>query len=130
MIRIITSRIKDTRTILNGTQRSLLSNSPQQILKRIRLQLVDLRRRFKLSSELEINKKELHLAQLIRTLNGVSPLNTLARGYSITSVGEDNVVRDTSDLDIGDQIHTRFNKGRVISTINKIQKDNSTNNNK
>lgn len=130
LIRIITSRIRDTRTVLNGTQRNLLSNSPQQILKRIRLQLVDLRRRFKLSSELEINKKELHLAQLIRTLNGVSPLNTLARGYSITSVGEDNVVRDTSDLDIGDQIHTRFNKGRVISTINKIQKDNSTNNNK
>jgi exodeoxyribonuclease VII large subunit len=130
LIRIITSHIKDTRTILSGTQRNLLSNSPQQILKRIRLQLIEIRRRFKLTSELEINKRKLNLTQLIRTLNGVSPLNTLARGYSITTVDEDNVIRDTSDLDIGDQIYTRFNKGRVISTIKKIQKDNSTSKNK
>lgn len=130
LIRIITSLIKDTRTLLNGTQRNLMSNSPQQILKRSRVQLIDIRRRFKLTSELEINKRKLNLAQLIRTLNGVSPLNTLARGYSITTVGENHVVRDISNLDIGDQIYTRFNKGQIISTIKKIQKANSTSKNR
>jgi len=126
LIRLTTSRIKETRGILNGAQRNLLSNSPQQILKRISLQVSDIRRRFGLISEVEINKRKINLAQLTRSLNGVSPLNTLARGYSITTIGEERVVRNTSNLNIGDQICTRLNKGRVISTIETIQNNSDT----
>jgi exodeoxyribonuclease VII large subunit len=126
LIRLTTSRIKETRGILNGAQRNLLSNSPQQILKRISLQVSDIRRRFELISEVEINKRKINLAQLTRSLNGVSPLNTLARGYSITTIGEERVVRSTSNLNIGDQICTRLNRGRVISTIETIQNNSDT----
>ena len=126
LIRLTTSRIKETRGILNGAQRNLLSNSPQQILKRISLQVSDIRRRFELISEVEINKRKINLAQLTRSLNGVSPLNTLARGYSITTIGEERVVRNTSNLNIGDQICTRLNRGRVISTIETIQNNSDT----
>ena len=126
LIRLTTSRIKETRGILNGAQRNLLSNSPQQILKRISLQVSDIRRRFELISEVEINKRKINLAQLTRSLNWVSPLNTLARGYSITTIGEERVVRNTSNLNIGDQICTRLNRGRVISTIETIQNNSDT----
>ena len=65
-----------------------------------------------------------HRARLensISLLNAVSPLNTLARGYSITTDDQGRALIDSKQLKIKDKIHTRLNKGSVISSIEKIE---------
>ena len=54
------------------------------------------------------------LAKLSATLNAVSPLSTLARGYAIvTSTATGQVVRDAAVLNPGDAVTARFARGEA-----------------
>ena len=60
------------------------------------------------------------LAALARTLDAVSPLKVLGRGYSITS-GPDGVALSTaSGLAPGDRLLTRLGAGRVRSEVTEV----------
>jgi exodeoxyribonuclease VII large subunit len=51
-------------------------------------------------------------------LEGLSPLNVLARGYSLTRMeNETSVLRSADDVQPGDRIVTRLHKGRVVSRV-------------
>lgn len=55
-----------------------------------------------------------HLAQLMRTLSVVSPLNTLERGYSITSDAESgNVIYRSNEVIIGQTVQVRLFEGEL-----------------
>lgn len=55
-------------------------------------------------------------------LESVSPLATLARGYSIATLNDGTVLRNTQQVQSGDMINTRLADGWVNSTVNKITK--------
>lgn len=54
--------------------------------------------------------------ELISKLDGLSPLKTLARGYSIVQSGE-SVIRSFKDLKHGDEISIRFSDGNTNAKI-------------
>ncbi len=54
--------------------------------------------------------------ELISKLDGLSPLKTLARGYSIVQSGE-SVIRSSKDLKHGDEISIRFSDGNTNAKI-------------
>lgn len=54
-------------------------------------------------------------------LNTVSPLATLDRGYSITSDGENRVIRSVKQLKPGDQLTTKIPRGIITSTVISIK---------
>ncbi|USH01867.1 exodeoxyribonuclease VII large subunit [Grimontia kaedaensis] len=58
------------------------------------------------------------LALQMETLDAVSPLATLARGYSITRNDKGEVIRSASSLKSGDQIRSTFGDGEIQSTVN------------
>jgi len=59
-----------------------------------------------------------HLARLAASLEALSPLRVLARGYSLTTqVDGVGVVRKALDVRPGDRIMTRLNQGRLISRV-------------
>jgi exodeoxyribonuclease VII large subunit len=54
------------------------------------------------------------------TLNAVSPLATLCRGYSITrKVPERTVVRDSREIKAGDRVELMFGAGGAICTVDE-----------
>src|SRR5207248_5144159 len=50
-------------------------------------------------------------------LAAVSPLNVLARGYSVTQTEAGAVVRDAARLRPGDRLRTRLHRGRVVARV-------------
>jgi exodeoxyribonuclease VII large subunit len=55
-------------------------------------------------------------------LDSLSPLAVLGRGYSLTERALDGrLVRDAADLVVGEQLRTRFARGRAISRVEQIE---------
>lgn len=53
-------------------------------------------------------------------LEAVSPLSTLARGYSVTTAADGKLVKKTKQLNAGDTLTTRLEDGVVESEVTKI----------
>jgi len=56
---------------------------------------------------------------LARTLNAVSPLATLERGYAIVSGERGEILRDAADAAPGTMIEARLAKGRIRAKVTK-----------
>jgi len=60
-----------------------------------------------------------HLQSLMRTLG---PEATFARGFSITTNANGDIVKSSADLKKGDVLETRLASGKVVSTVSKTKK--------
>lgn len=60
--------------------------------------------------------------QLVKLLNAYSPLNSLARGYSIV-LQDEKVIRLTSDIDFDQNLNIRLFDGTVVAKAIKEQSD-------
>jgi exodeoxyribonuclease VII large subunit len=59
--------------------------------------------------------------RLMSTITALSPQNTLARGYSLTTTIDGKVVKSAKTLTIGVSIHTHFAEGEISSTVTSLQ---------
>jgi exodeoxyribonuclease VII large subunit len=57
------------------------------------------------------------LLPLVRTLNAVSPLATLERGYAIVSAPNGVIVRDAADVAPGTVIDVRLRTGQLRAKV-------------
>ncbi len=62
------------------------------------------------------NKKQRFLQQT-STLHAISPLNVLARGYSITATIEGKIIKEASKVIAGDTIKSTVGSGTIISQV-------------
>ncbi len=96
---------------------SLMSNRPDQFIDYQKLQLDDLTSRLVYASHVAMESRQLQLANLSRTLQAVSPLNTLSRGYSITRDSKGRAITDADQVSSGDIINTLLNEGEIKSRV-------------
>lgn len=61
------------------------------------------------------------LRSLAARLESLSPLRVLSRGYTVTQRLDGSVVRDAGELQIGESIRTRCDRGEFISRVEQIQ---------
>lgn len=66
---------------------------------------------------IEKNKKT--YLQNINTLEAVSPLSVLARGYSIVTDEKSNIIISSSELNPNQKIKARFKEGEVLAEVIK-----------
>jgi exodeoxyribonuclease VII large subunit len=66
------------------------------------------------------NQYQTSLANLVRMLEGVSPLPTLARGYAIVRSTEGRLIESADALNVGDRITTQFAKGTVTALVEEV----------
>jgi exodeoxyribonuclease VII large subunit len=123
--RAMSSNIASQRTELTQIQRTLLANSPKQLLERNKLRLDAGRARLEQSLRSVLASRRSSLQTLSRSLNSISPLSTLARGYSITLDSSSNVIRSTEDIKVGATITSRLGEGEIVSTVSTITKKGS-----
>lgn len=57
------------------------------------------------------------LAQLSSSLDALSPLAVLERGYSLAADSNGRIVRDAAEVNIGDRVELRFHRGRARADI-------------
>jgi exodeoxyribonuclease VII large subunit len=61
---------------------------------------------------------------LASQLEALSPLGVLSRGYSLTErLNDGQLVRDASQVAVGDEIRTRYGRGQTISRVEKVISD-------
>ena len=66
-------------------------------------------------AQLETDRKRLGL--VAASLDALSPLAVLQRGYAIAEDAEGRLIRDASLVSTGDQLHVRLAKGRVTARV-------------
>jgi len=64
-----------------------------------------------------INSKTEHFVSVIEQLNIVSPLATIARGYSVSRDSKAQVIRSTSQVKVGDDISIQVNDGSITAQV-------------
>ncbi len=111
-------RLARTRTDLAQWQARLRGVAPAPRLARLAGQHAELKRRLRAALEHQLKERRQALKGLARALEAVSPLATLARGYSITSRVRDGILlREASEVNIGEEIETRLADGALISVV-------------
>jgi exodeoxyribonuclease VII large subunit len=68
--------------------------------------------------------KRLRFSQVTKTLNAVSPLATLERGYAIvTDIKDGNILRDTGQVHRGDKIRAKLRHGNIKCIVEDVEYD-------
>lgn len=88
----------------------------RQRLEEKRAQMIKLSRH-RLSADRE------RLAHYQRLLTSLGPENTLSRGYAIVQDAQGNVIRAADQTEQGDAVRIRLSRGKVIATVDKIERE-------
>lgn len=91
--------------------------SPLAWLERGGGQLEALAKRLEHVGDGTLGSREGRLDVIDRALAAVSPLAVLGRGYSITRLSDDRVLRSAADVQPGDTLETLLAEGRVLSQV-------------
>jgi exodeoxyribonuclease VII large subunit len=108
---------------MQHVQTRLLSHSPAVAIHsyRNRIDYLQQQAQYRIKSMLE--QRSATLRTLASTLNAISPLQTLSRGYSITSDSEGQMITRADSVAPHALIKTRLHIGQLISRVEKILKD-------
>ncbi len=95
----------------------LLQQSPMRRISRTRHRLQLLWQGQQHIIRQALQHRQSRLSQLAGKLQALSPLQTLARGYSITTDGNGHAIVDAASLKPGQQVHTRLHHGAFSSQV-------------
>ena len=118
-----TRYIAEKRLLLDGLVDRLSASFPVY-LKREEQKLTLLRRRLLSAGKDGVQRRRLRFARLVATLDAISPLRVLARGYAVATKGvRGAVVTDAATLKTGDRLHIRFAKGAANCRVTEIREE-------
>lgn len=83
--------------------------------------VVTMRRRLDDQLRQKLELCNARLAGASRSLDAISPLAVLHRGYSMTSRADGSIVRNTEEVEVGEVIQTRLESGVLASKITKVE---------
>jgi exodeoxyribonuclease VII large subunit len=115
-------RILELRGETQALQGELMQQSPALAVQGLIGQLAALRQRLATATHDKLTGMEHRVALLGRTLNSVSPLATLDRGYAIVIDADGKAMTDAASAKSGDEIRARLSKGELIAKITKVIK--------
>lgn len=101
----------------NQLHSSLMQHSPEQTVNLELQKQSQLVTRLKNAMQNSLKQNDAELQNSISQLNTVSPLATLARGYAIITDAQGKVTNDASQLNSGDNIDVRLDKGQFKAKV-------------
>ena len=109
---------QDRRRLGDLANRRVLQ-SPVAIVDMRRMELDRLQERFAAAAERLTAQKRHSFAQLAASLDALSPLKVLARGYAITTDANGQVLRDAAAVAEGDRVHVRLERGALECVVDR-----------
>ncbi|HWS78054.1 MAG TPA: exodeoxyribonuclease VII large subunit [Thermomonas sp.] len=109
----IQRRLERERAALRHADAILRASHPQRRLQQAQARLDALRGRPQALLAQRLQRDTLQLRGLARSLHAISPLATVARGYSILQHGDGRVVRSVDDVAIDERLDARLHDGRL-----------------
>ena len=115
--------IAEKRLLLDQMTDRLCAALPAR-LTREEQKLTVLRQRLLTAGQGGLHRRRLRFAQTVATLNAISPLRVLARGYAVATRGKRGaVVTDAAALEAGDTLHIRFAKGAANCRVTDTEEE-------
>lgn len=105
---------KEEKTALAGSR--LSARSPENLLRLTEERLENLRKRYGFAFASYLGRMESKVNEKIRSLDNLSPLKVLSRGYSLVYKGEE-LISDSDKLENGDIVSIRLGEGCVTAEI-------------
>lgn len=115
-------RLKSEKNRWQVTLRRLDRQQPLPHIVELKQRFGEQRYRLQLLINQHIEQQKQRFGQLAVQLEAVSPLATLARGYSVTTGEQGQLVRQTKDVRAGEKLRTRLNDGWAISKVIAVTK--------
>lgn len=118
----LTHKLRQLASHIREVKARLLQHTPKHKLARLRQAQAGIGIRLEQSMLLFLERKRQRCHALTHSLDTLSPLATLQRGYSITlKRATGKVMYDTGALAVGQLLETRLRRGRIISKITGIE---------
>ena len=115
--------IEEKRLLLTQTEERLFSAVPVR-LETERNRLNGLQQRLLAAGQSGLHRRKLRFAQTVATLDAMSPLRVLGRGYAVATKGvKHTVVTDAAALKQGDTLHIQFAKDAANCRVTDIEED-------
>lgn len=108
----------------HGLTQRLSLNTPMPVIRQQQGRLQQLHKQLHSAIQQSLQNHKANLNQQIRTLAAVSPLSTLERGYSITTIAETGqVLRKAANVEPGESINVRLQQGQLACEIKEVKND-------
>ncbi len=107
---------------LNAYANAQLKLNIKRLMSNQQTALTNLHKQLNSAVNNKIERQKNQLGNHTRALNHLSPLNTLSRGYSITTLDNNEVLQSVDGVKIGTSITTVVNNGKIYSHVEKIKK--------
>ena len=98
-------------------------HDPSERIQRLKLRYENINTRFQRVTDQVISSKKQKLQHLVHTLDALSPLHTLKRGYAIVKDKDNRIIKHSNTLEKGQQIKTELEQGHFYSNITDIHND-------
>ena len=133
----LTQRAVNARLQLDSLASRRVFTNPLQRVRQLGEGVDELSDRLNAAVRRRVERSKQEAGQLSATLNSLSPLGVLARGYSVTygcevpgdgaddpsAVQRGNLIRNASDVEAGDSVLTYLEHGRVVSRVEQVIKE-------
>ena len=113
----IKNRLTQANTQLTTLKNVFHQHNPAQSIAHQQSQLTQLIKTLHYHMQTQLINKQKQLASLAHPLNALSPLNTLQRGYSLTTNKTGHLITSVHQVKKGDALHTRFQDGDIDSLV-------------
>lgn len=102
------------------TIQRLNQHNPQPRIYRAQTRIQQLEYRLAENLRARLSSTRERFGNAVTHLEAVSPLSTLARGYSVTTATDGNVLKQTKQVKAGDMLTTRLSDGWVESEVKGV----------
>ena len=113
----IARRLEHGHAALRHAEAVLRAQHPRRRLLQVRERLQGLAQRPQALIAQRLQRETLQLRGLVRSLHAISPLATVARGYSLLHGENGHVVRSTGDVAIGELLRARLQDGELALRV-------------
>ena len=118
---LLNSFISEKQFLIDKEKLSLKRLNPSDYVKTLKNNNLSLEKNLKTFIKNILNIKNENFKGSIKELEALSPLQILARGYSITKIkSSQKIIRDSKDINIGDIISSVVANSKIESKITKI----------
>lgn len=116
----LSTRIDVAEQKLKSMEQRRVLQEPELLLNVARRNVDEIEMRMEQVLNRYLERHESGIAVFAGRLHAISPLNVLARGYSVTENQRGEIVKSAKQVVVGDKIETRLGAGRVESQITEV----------
>jgi exodeoxyribonuclease VII large subunit len=115
-------RLELARTKLDDLANRRVFRVPAERVQELGRLVDELNQRLERAAKQRLETARQRLEALIGKMSSLSPLNVLARGYSLSGrVGERNLLRAAGEVRPGERIWVRLHQGQLVCMVEQVE---------